>query len=704
MASSLNLHSKLFFAALVSQVLSNPTALAKTKRLMRPKEQVTITYLSAPWNSESTAIDLAYLVLKDETTGKLAKILLEETAPDSSEFEGRFSVEFVKDENFQPIIYVPPPELRDAEKFSEFVDLIQANKTEKKPVVSRKINKQRKIEVYDTVEQAKVALRIFRQELFLERLRTLNPATVNELLPANQTLEIAEKSKLSSEELKKIELMRQRELERLKIEQLEGQKLIEALKSRAKLSKQARKKRDAEAKELCENAMNDYREARFEEAKKQFELCLTLNPEAKDGYLSFGVTLYRLGRYNEALAILNLIDDRTRTIDEKLYYKGLIYFRFEEYSTSLKFFRRVKSKDGSELQSSAAFYEGLVLMSLKKFEQAKESFEFILDRSQDPELDKKAEEYIEKIIAAQSFEKQRKKRLFIMGMAGVMYDSNILLAPQNNITAQGEALDSGDARGLLIADAEYRLLNSEKYEWSAKVNTLYLHTNETALSRADPWVTNISSPFHIKGTLKNKGYRWSIRPAFETIFMDPFLTGSKENIMNSSMIFNDFTLINSDRWFSTYTLEVRTDSSNLPNSVGDFNADALRLGLRTTQSYFLNDTKKRAIVGNLGYLVNESKGREFLFRRIEAGSSFVTPVGWSSIGNFGVNAFQLNFPKSNNQRKDFNVTVSTGFQKPLSDTVVWGLTASYAVNSSNSPINDYVKYTLLTSAIFNYSL
>ena len=699
--------SSLSFSSLIlilSSFALNQSVFAKNKTILKAKEQVLFKYISAPWNSDSTAIDFAYLVLKDEASGKLAKILLEETAPDSAEFEGRFSIDFEKPGDFKPVIFIPPNELRDASSFSQFVEMIKNNQTNRKPIVSRLVQSQRVIEVYDTPDQARSALNIYKKEQFLIRLRKMNPEAINELLPSIQTLEVADRSKLTADEIQKIELSRERESERLRIEQIEGQKMIEVLKDRARLSKAQRKSRDREAEILCQAGTDAYQKADYALAKEKFESCLALNPEAKDGYLSFAVSLYRLKEYNRALAILNLIEPKGSAVDEKLYYKGLIYFRFEEYQVALQYFEKVKKKELSDLRASAAFYEGLIFMNQKKFERAKAAFEFVLDQSKDPEMDKKAEEFIEKIIAAQSYENQRQKRFFIMGMAGLMYDSNILLAPQNNITAQGEALDSGDARGLFIGDAEYRMLYTEKYEWSAKINTLYLHTNDTQLSRADPWVTNISSPFHIKGKVKSKGYRWSIRPAFETIFMDPFLTGSKENIMNSSILINDFTLINSDRWFSTYTLELRSDASSLPNSVGDFNADAFRFGVRTSQSYFLNDTKKRAIVGTVGYLLNEAKGAEFLFRRIEAGSSFITPIGWSAIGNFGVHAFELNFPKSSNQRKDFNVTVSTGFQKPISDIFVWGVTATYAVNSSNSPINDYVKYTLLTSAIFNYSL
>ena len=75
-------------------------------------QSLTLIYASSPWNKDSAKIDSAFIFLKDSKSDKIAKILLDETEPDSSTFSGTFSLDFPLDEDARPEIYIPPQKLR----------------------------------------------------------------------------------------------------------------------------------------------------------------------------------------------------------------------------------------------------------------------------------------------------------------------------------------------------------------------------------------------------------------------------------------------------------------------------------------------------------------------------------------------------------------------------------------------------------------
>ena len=62
----------------------------ETPLVIAKGETTEMTYASAPWNKNSTQVDSAFLFLRDQASGQVAKILLYETEPDSSLFSGTF--------------------------------------------------------------------------------------------------------------------------------------------------------------------------------------------------------------------------------------------------------------------------------------------------------------------------------------------------------------------------------------------------------------------------------------------------------------------------------------------------------------------------------------------------------------------------------------------------------------------------------------
>lgn len=671
-------------------------------------QNIKLIYASSPWNKDSTKIDTAFLFLRDTHTGKTAKIVLDETEPDSSTFSGNFSLDFANSENFRPEIYIPPQSLRDGpEGLDRFYVLLKSNKIKKKPVVLRKDGSGKQLlDVYDTNEQAERAKKVYQQELEAQKALEEKEKKLTKPVPDEATLE-AEALSRKAKAMEKLALAaRERELERIRLEQLERQKALAREQEAQRLSETAKAERAARAKALATEAVALFEQGKFQEAEEKFRQAVEVDPMEKSYYYSYAVTLYRNEKYNEALVAMKIAPETDENRDEKAYYTGLIHYRLNELEPALEKFRTVKASSNKDLAASSAFYEGLILYSQEEFEDSKSAFEFVLDNSNDPGLDRQAEDYIERILNAIKYREMAKKKVFLNATLGAMYDSNVTLAP-DNVSSQGTALKKGSPRGLFSGGAQYRFLYTPKDEWSAKLNTVYLYSADEAVATADAAVINLSSPWVRKGLWGKKGFSWGLSPGYEVVLMDPTATGQTPFmpvILSSPMLGTDFTLIQSPKWFSSYSLEVRSDDSRLATTSADEDADALKYTLKTSQSYFLDDSKKKVIIGGLGLVLNDAKGKNKKYLRYQGNVTYVAPMKWDALWNLSLSVYQLNYGDSTTDRKDFNVTLGTGMQKPIKDWLVWGVMASYTDNSSNVETNDYSKYTIMTTATFNYSM
>ncbi len=91
---------------------------------------------------------------------------------------------------------------------------------------------------------------------------------------------------------------------------------------------------------------------------------------------------------------------------------------------------------------------------------------------------------------------------------------------------------------------------------------------KTADAKADPFLYDIAAPYSYKGAIGSKGYKFTVTPGYEWLFMDPNDTGTKGEEMASYFVIADNTFVMNKDWVSTYTLEYRKDTSLDPSSSG----------------------------------------------------------------------------------------------------------------------------------------
>ncbi len=660
---------------------------------------MSITYGSPSWNTNSAKIDAAYLIMRDKATGRIVQINLEETEPDSSQFSGSFSVNIGESDKILPEIFIPPSNLRGTDKDNrKLYEQIQSNKLPRKPVIWKKNERgQATLDVYDTREQAEAALRAYQAQVNLAKAAALAKvakplASVNANVVAAQVEKNVLLNQLAREAAK-------RESDRVRLEQIERQKAEERLREMRALNEQQKADRQARAIVKAGEAMAFFEQAKFAAAEIKFKEAVEIDPENTSYYFKYGVTLYRNEKYNDALVILNLVKTDGRNDLERGYFTGLTHYRLKELDAAMGQFDIVANAGDAVMSPSSEFYRGVILFAQEEYEAAKRAFEKVIDTSNDPRLDEQAETYIDRIATAIIFQKLRENKFTLLSTVGAMYDSNVLLAP-DNAPDQGRSTDIADFRLLTIADLEYRPVYTDNHEFFLRGSAGLTNSLKNESAPADPYLYTFAAPYSYKGAMGKKGFKATLKPGYEMLYMATGGSSTKTAALMSYFLYADTTIVMNPTWFANYNFEYRGDDSKVVSSVGPDDADAGRYSLRTNQTFFLDKSRKRALIGSLGYVLNAAKGDNRKYNRVEAGAAFTRPWKWETIWNVGVNIYKLDFPDETFKRNDFNVTVSSGISKPVKEWLLWGFSGSYTKNDSNVAVQEYSKYTILTTATF----
>jgi tetratricopeptide (TPR) repeat protein len=667
------------------------------RKVMDIAKVIHISYGSQSWNTDSAKIDTASLVLRDKNSGKIVQIQLDETEPDSSQFSGQFSLSIADQTTITPEIFIPPKELRGTDKDNrKLFALVQSGKLQRKPAIWKKNEKgQSLIDVYDTREQAEAALKAYEAEQKLaQEIRKKKPGTPMTAGAATAAAQAAERKA----QLDKLAFEAARHTaDRLRLEQIERQKAIEREMKMRQASETEKARRREQAATLNHEALEAYNQGDFTGAEGKFKQAVDLDPDNKEYYYKYGVTLYRDKKYNEALVALKLARVDSAKELEKKYYMGLVHYRLAELDDALKEFNEVGKSSDPDMAPSAVFYAGVILFAQEKYDLAKRHFEKVIDISRDPAIDEQADQYIDRIAGALAFQKLRQNKFTASAVVGFMYDSNVLLSA-DNVAGGGSPTNSADFRLLTLFDLQYRPVFNERHEWAPHATVNLTNSAKNSSAPGDPFIYTVAAPYTYKAA---KGTRYTLTPGYELLYMDPSNTGTKSQEMVSSYVGGDVTLIMNADWVSTYSLEYRNDASKDPSSIGPEDLSSNKYTLRTTQMTFLDKARKQALIPALGYILNNAKGSNKTYTRYDLGLTYVRPIAWGLGWNIGLNYYSMSYKNSDPKRTDTDYTLTTGVSKPLRDWVTWGLIGSYTKNGSTLSDYAYTKYLIMTTATFS---
>lgn len=677
----------------------------KERKAVSTNSAMSISYGSSKWNSDPTKIDSASIIFRDAKTNKTALIIVDESAPDSASFQGKYLIRWGDGEQIVPEIYVPPQEMiKKANWMKEFNNKIKAGTLKRKPFLSRKNEKGERIyDVFDTREQAEAASKAREEAKKLEQESKQASATpqMEKALSKTAAAAILEAEKLAALEAEKIRLAAleaAREADRVRLAQIEKQKEDERKRKQAELDAKERERRRKEASKIANEAMEFYKSGSFQKAEDLFRKSVDLDPSTKSYYYYYGMALYRNDKNNESIVILQQVEPGTNVdLVERDYYIGLNYYKLKEINNGLEIFRKIKATNHQTYASNGAFYEGLILYEEMRYEDAKEPFQEVLDnQNSDPKLDAQAETYLEHIAAKLRFAAEKAKRILTSTSLAVQYDSNVLYT-SNSALDQGSASDVGGSRLMLMTSGQFRPIYEEDHEFSSKLALTYMFSQNSAHAKADPFILTLTFPFTSKGTLLELPSTWDITPGAEVFYMDSDADGTRENLFNSGLVTVGNTLVVSQDRFSTITAAMRQDESpSTPDS------SAFKLTLGTTQLKFLNKERDRIATGDFSYTINNSRGNDYYYSRIDLKGSYTTPWKWSSTGILQLGYYLADYSKKSSPKTDSNYSLTFIMNRNLNDVLQGALSANYTFQSSTDTNSAYNKWSLMYMLTANY--
>ncbi len=656
------------------------------------KNAIRLNYGRNNWNQSATKVDTAAVFLREGTSGRIVQIEVEESAPDSAVFSGTYSIKFSDLEGLNVEFYAPPQNLlTDLTGRKKISQMINSKELRRLPFVLRKdpVTGVQNVELFDNADQARNAYRAFQAE------KELLVALKNRLDQRNQTLDTA----MLAIEKAEFEEVSRNLAERVRLSQVETQRLAALLQSYSQASPEERAKRKVEAQKLADQAMTEYRANQFPEAKKSFEAAVDLDPTNRGYYFQYGVTLYKIEDFNRSLVYLDLAESKAVKQAERDFYRGLNFYRQRDSNSALTAFEKVVNAKDPEISPSSRFYRGLIHFEKQRWAEARTEFQLVLDESNDPVLDERAEGYVEQALRMQQIEAERAKRWSLAGTFGAMYDDNVLLSSDSD-RDRGTATNAAAWRTLLQGTAKYRAIYEDTSEWAVQLDAMTMYSVDKdfqtvqSISNSDATIAGLTAPWTHKGVFMGKGHKFDLVPGIETTYMS-IENNEWKSIFNSYVLNFQNLFVISDTWFTNVNVDLRQDVSGLSASTGDDDSTAFKSKISWSNINIPFEDKKQLVLSDLGYTVNSSLGKNGVFNRLDLGVGYIRPWKWDTTFNSKLSSYILTYPENATGRIDNNIGLTLGLSRKVGEKLTSGLTTNYQINGSNVTANQYKKLTAM---------
>jgi hypothetical protein len=642
-----------------------------------------ISYESPAWNKNTDKVDTAYVMIRDSKTGQTVRVLIAETGENTGVFNGVYKMNFSGDARYEitPEVYIPPQSmLKDIEYMGTLQKAISDGRLARKPYFFRVQGGIQTMDTFDSKEQAFDAYEKHMVGI------------------GKSTLEARKMAERAFEQKRIAEMAKKAENDRNKLTEVEKAKVKEMQNEMSSLPPEEQARRRKEAEKVANEGLNKFIKNDFKGAEENFAKAYELDPTNSQYFSQYGTALFRNDKYNKAIIMLNIANGPKVNTAERDLYKGLAYMKLEDNENAVKNLSLSQDKKDSNFSPTAALYAGAILYQQEKYEESKERFEWVLDNSQDPAMDKQAEAYIEQIANAMKFRAMKEKPWTLNLTLGLIRDSNIL-----NVSSQDSATNKEGYRWMYGASLERRIIYNEKRQWSGilSYSDMYSTNNnfsaEKSFQDTDPVSVTLYFPYKQSNSFFGKTGQFGFNAGYESISLNADTIGSREVITTSNVFKVDQTLVNSAKWISNYSFEYRIDSSKLTVASGaeasDLNATKMTLG--TSQTFFLDDKMTKAAIGDLTYARNNTTGADVRFNRTELGGTYLMPAFWDSSFSTRLSYFLQPYPDSSTSRKDSGYSATLALSKPLPYGFNSSLSATYLNNGSNIETNKYNKYTIL---------
>lgn len=491
------------------------------------------------------------------------------------------------------------------------------------------------------------------------------------------------------------------EQSRLSFETQEALKREELLKQQQAQSEEAKRQAKQQAKTLADQADKEYRAGKFPAATANYQKAYELDPENDSFLYKYGVALYKVGSYNKSLSILSMAEGGDQDQVEHRYYIGLNHLKLNELDKALEDFADIQEEKNVELSPPAAFYAGTIEFQKALYPKAKERYQFVLDNSKDPKLDKQAEAKIDEIDRIEMFIESQKEIFRYNLYSGLQYDGNVL-----NISTQNLATNSEAYRLLYGGSLTYyyfRTLTS-KYAAELVVSDMYsvdksFQSNSTVQS-ADPLQYGMRLPINYANTWFKRSFNSNVTPYIFMLNMSDD-GGARKLILNSSGLALDTQWDQGSDKFHILKFDYVVDKSSLEVTSADDNQSAKRLSFNYNWLKLLNQTGDKSVLADIGYVSNISDGKNNTYSKTLVAATYSFPWSAKYKGSARLDYSDLKYPDNSNERKDTIYGFTLGASQDLNKRNNISLTLSYLMN--NSSVEAYKYNKMLVGFIYSFS-
>ncbi|MCC6138395.1 MAG: tetratricopeptide repeat protein [Bdellovibrionaceae bacterium] len=461
------------------------------------------------------------------------------------------------------------------------------------------------------------------------------------------------------------------------------------------LPKSQKEKSESKASQYHKKARSLFEAGDSSLAQRYFEKAISLNPFVPLYSYELAICAYRNGSYMRSLALLELVKGPDFDSNEIQYYEALNNMKLNETDTAIKEFGYVIESKDESLAPSAAMYKGLLLKQKNELQEAKDAFQYVLDTTKDPVLDKKAEQQIDMIIAQERFEEEGKKKFSYSVYTGILYDSNVL-----NIANNNSSLDLKAYRLMYGGNLEYKAVYKPAHSFTPRLSASDLYSvdnsfdSNATIQSTDPLQAELALPYTYRFTMFKKGAALTLTPAYSQIYMS-LNEASRELVYSTASLGTELSTSFWNKWINSYRLDVASDTFH-PDTTAVNDQTAMKYGLTLNNTRLLDTTGSKTISLDLNYIKNDAEGINSLYDRIMGSVSGTYPAATKLISYGKLDYIHQDYSKSQTDRTDTGYIVTAGGIYNIKGNLSLNFYAQYYSNKSTVDLYDFNKFSVMT--------
>jgi len=471
------------------------------------------------------------------------------------------------------------------------------------------------------------------------------------------------------------------------------------LKKQGDLSPETQDQNQKKAARIAARAKELFASGSFKKTAIYLNRSIELDASLDEVYYRYGVTLYKLNLFAKSVAILNMLEGTDVNQTELNYYQALCNYKLHNDQPALMKFKHVEEADDEVLSPLAAMYAGLMEKSSQHFDDAKKHFDYVLEKSKDPAMDKRADSQIDDMLHQQQILDRAKQKWSYSVYAGTAYDSDVL-----NSAAVNAVLNDAAYRVLYGGAVSYKALYTQRDSlvpqlWATDMYSVDKDFKASSVVQsADPFQSELSLPYkHIfnAGTL-------TLIPSYQTLVMS-LNGGNRDLVYDAIALATIYTISYADDWITNWRFDVDKERFYIKNIVAADDQSALKYSLLFSQTNLLNDEGNETLTMDLLYSYDNTEGDNFRNSKFLVGFGGNFPMSHSGhlAGYARGDYFLQNFPSNSAGRKDSGFIVTLGGGYTFTEKTTLGLNLQYYDNNSSASLYDYHKYVLTAIYSFN---